>query len=261
MEKTAKLKHKPARLCYHAGMNKPHLLFISDLHLCPEQPQVTQAFLEFMQLRAPHADALYILGDFFELWIGDDDLSDFSIGIMNALQKLTDSGTPCYFIHGNRDFLIGEKMAERTGIQLLPDPYVIEYGQQRYLLSHGDSLCTDDLSHQRFRRFYLKPRNQRLFTALPIRFRRWIAHRVRQRSQYRHSNNISYRGDINHKHTVDTVITHQCHTLIHGHTHRPIIDTLSHKQQTISRITLPAWDIKPGYLIIDCDNHAELMPL
>ncbi len=123
------------------------ILFISDLHLDPSRPRVTQAFLQLLQCQASTADALYILGDFFEAWIGDDDDSELNQTVISGLKQLTDTGTPVYVMHGNRDFLLGEHFCQQSGCQLIPDPTVINSGGQSLLLMHGDTLCIDDIKY------------------------------------------------------------------------------------------------------------------
>ena len=120
-------------------------LFISDLHLEADRPEIGEQFLAFLAGPAREADALYILGDLFEAWVGDDDPSPYYAGMKDALRELTGSGVPVYFMHGNRDFMIGERFAEETGVTLLPDPYLVELHGEKVLLSHGDYLCTDDV--------------------------------------------------------------------------------------------------------------------
>ena len=226
-------------------------LFISDLHLCPNAPQVTEQFLAFLNNTARHAAALYILGDFFESWVGDDCPDAIGQAIIDALRALTLTGIPTYFIAGNRDFLIGKRFAAATGITLLNDPTPITLHQQRYLLSHGDYLCIDDHAHQRFRRLYTNHFCQRLFLLLPKSTRARIATRARQASKQRHRSAKAYLGEINHPYAIQESQRMDCQHIIHGHTHRPTQDTLTHDGQHVQRVTLPAWDHQPGYLCIN----------
>lgn len=137
-------------------------LFIADLHLCAQEPAITAGFLRFLQREAVHADALYILGDLFEAWIGDDDPEPLHAEIAAALKALQQAGVPCYFIHGNRDFLLGKRFA-RASMQLLPEEKVLELYGRRILILHGDTLCTDDQAYQQFRRKVHNPLIQKLF--------------------------------------------------------------------------------------------------
>ena len=158
-------------------------LFISDLHLDASRPAATQAFHEFLKRRAARADALYILGDLFEAWIGDDDDDPLAGEIMDALAKLTSGGVPAWFAHGNRDFLVGDEFSGRTGVTLLPETSVVSLGEENVLLMHGDSLCTDDHDYQEFRAMVRDPDWQAQFLALPLAARRALAAQARDASR------------------------------------------------------------------------------
>ncbi|HEX5538342.1 MAG TPA: UDP-2,3-diacylglucosamine diphosphatase, partial [Methylophilaceae bacterium] len=166
------------------GNGYGHSLFISDLHLCASRPAITQQFIEFLQTTAPQAQALFILGDLFEYWAGDDDLHDeHHQYIIAALRALADHGTAVYFMHGNRDFLLGEDFAAASGIILLPDPIVINLYGKRVLLSHGDALCTDDIDYQAFRQQVREPAWQQQFMQLPLAARKAQIESLRLRSE------------------------------------------------------------------------------
>jgi UDP-2,3-diacylglucosamine hydrolase len=152
-----------------------HTLFISDLHLEPKRPDITRCFFNFLQNQAPQADALYILGDFFEVWIGDDEDTIFHRSIIAALKQLTDSGLSVYFMRGNRDFLIGQAFIRATGCHLLSDPTRIQLYGKDVLLAHGDALCTADHKHQNFRKYAQNPAYNRFFLWLPLFIRRAIS--------------------------------------------------------------------------------------
>jgi UDP-2,3-diacylglucosamine hydrolase len=154
-------------------------LFISDLHLEPAHPGITRLFLNFLQHQAAQADALYILGDLFAAWIGDDDLSPFNQDMITALRELTAKGVPVYFMCGNRDFLIGEQFMAQTGCRFLSDPTVIDLYGTRVLIMHGDTLCTDDIPYQRYRRFAHNTILQRFFLGLPLGWRGKVAEWMR----------------------------------------------------------------------------------
>jgi len=157
-------------------------LFISDIHLCADRPDMTAALVRFLAHDAPGADALYVLGDLFEFWIGDDDPNPLHQQIAEAFAALSQQGVPIYFIHGNRDFMLGRQFAKRAGMTLLGDPCVIELYGERVLLSHGDLLCTLDLGYQKFRRITQLRWLRWLFLRLPLSRRQAIAHKIRGQS-------------------------------------------------------------------------------
>ncbi|MDN6071868.1 MAG: UDP-2,3-diacylglucosamine diphosphatase, partial [Enterobacterales bacterium] len=172
-------------------------LFIADLHLSEQEPAITAGFLRFLQRDAYQADALYILGDFFEYWIGDDDPQTLHREIAAALRDLTASGVPCYFIHGNRDFLIGKRFAQECGMTLLPQETLLTLYGHRILIMHGDTLCIDDEDYQRYRRKVHNPLIQTLFLWLPLRTRLNIAAKMRNRSQMTNGEKSDAIMDVN----------------------------------------------------------------
>jgi UDP-2,3-diacylglucosamine hydrolase len=194
-------------------------LFISDLHLSPQRPALTQLFVDFLEQRAPESHQLYILGDLFDAWIGDDD--DPLPEVISALKLLTEQGTRCAVMHGNRDFLLGRRFARATGCDLIPDPYLIELDGEPVLLMHGDLLCTDDLAYQRFRRRVHNPIVQRLFLWAPLTKRRRIAANYRRRSGEAMAAKADAIMDVNSTAVSRQMRRHGVRTLIHGHTHRP----------------------------------------
>jgi len=220
---------------------------------------MTRLFTQFMQTEARRASALYILGDFFDFWFGDDDLNDFSRLIIQTLRHFTDNGTPCYFMHGNHDFMVNHRFANMTGIQLLSDPHVITHHDKRYLISHGDYLCIDDIEYQRFRSTFTNPRNQKRFLLLPKWIRR-VLRRYAGKQSKAHQSKAKYINDINHRFAIKECHKYRADTLIHGHTHQPIIDHLQ-KTSPIKRITLPAWEEQGGYLEINSNNETLLKSL
>ncbi len=194
-------------------------------------------FIDFLNKIAIHADALYILGDFFESYIGDDDENPWLQEIIHALSLFTQSGPPVYFMHGNRDFLVGKLFAKKTGVHLISDPTVIQLDQQKILLTHGDQLCTQDHAHQRFRTIAYNKLVQQLFLFLPLSLRRKIADQLRHESQQCYRKKSSDFFDVSPE-AVDSMIKkYGANYIIHGHTHKPIT--------TDKRIVLPAWD-KPS---------------
>jgi len=201
------------------------ILFISDLHLSPRTPGATSLFLAFLAGRARQAEALYILGDFFEAWVGDDDRDDpFHHQIIAALRTASDSGLAIYLLHGNRDFLLGAEFAAASGITLLPDPYVLSLPTWQFVLSHGDALCTDDTAYQAFRRQVRDPAWQQAFLAKPLTERQAIAQHMRAQSEQNKQATAyaaPYLMDLNPGETDDFLRQHGYATFIHGHTHRP----------------------------------------
>ena len=213
-------------------------LFIADLHLCQEEPAITAGFLRFLQRETPGADALYILGDLFEAWIGDDDPDPLHQQIAAALRALP---LPVYFIHGNRDFLLGKRYARASGMTLLPEEQVLDLYGKRLLIMHGDTLCTDDEGYQRFRRKVHQRWLQRLFLALPLRLRQRIALRMRDSSKNANSQKSASIMDVNAQAVIDAMQRRQVQWLIHGHTHRPAVHTLTANGQPAQRLVLGAW--------------------
>ncbi len=235
-----------------------HTLFISDLHLQEDEPQITATFLDFMEHRAPHADALYILGDFFEAWIGDDDHNAFNQRIIDALQKLVESGTPIYFMRGNRDLLIGKKFAEAAKMTLLNDPCVVKLYNKSVLLSHGDILCTLDHRHQRYRKVATKPWLQKLFLMLPLSFRRKLANQMRIASRKYNSQQLPHIVDVTPEAVERIMRKHQTELMIHGHTHRPYIHEVNLEAKAAKRIVLGSWHSNGSALIYRNDGSFEL---
>ena len=217
------------------------VLFISDLHLDQQRPQITALFKDFLATEARGAGALYILGDLFEAWIGDDDPDQHHAEVQDALAALTASGVPTYFMHGNRDFLVGEAFAERTGIRLLEDPTVIElYGEPTVLL-HGDTLCTDDVEYQQFRQMVRNPAWQQEFLSQPLAARQAFADKARAESRTAQSGKAMAIMDVNEKTVAQAFRESGARRMIHGHTHRPAIHTDSLDGTTCQRIVLGDW--------------------
>ena len=211
--------------------------FISDLHLSETQPELTALFLDFMQNLAPRAEAVYILGDLFDFWIGDDEKSSLIEQVKQAIQHLTTQGIPCYFIHGNRDFLIEKKFAQETSMILLPDYQVIDLYGTPTLLCHGDTLCIDDVKYQQFRRKVHQKWRQWLFLHLPLKVRLKIAEKIRAKSKQDKAHKSDEIMDVNLPFTLKTMQTFNVSQLIHGHTHREAI----HQEKDKKRIVLGDW--------------------
>lgn len=203
-------------------------LFISDLHLDPQRPEITALFGQFLDEEARHADALYILGDLFEAWVGDDDPSDAGAFTATKLRALHEAGVPVYFIRGNRDFLLGSAYAERCGMTLLEDPSVIDlYGTQT-LISHGDLLCTDDTAYQQFRAQSRNATWQAQFLAQPLAARLAFAEQARAASKARYGELVNKGmaetiGDVTPATVQEWFAHYNVNRMIHGHTHRPAV--------------------------------------
>ncbi len=218
--------------------------FISDLHLSESQPEITQHFLHFLQNKAYAAKEVYILGDFFDFWIGDDEKSPLINKVKQAIKELSDKKVKCYFICGNRDFLIGKHFAKETGIILLPDYYVINLFGKKILICHGDTLCIDDVSYQKFRKIVHKKWLQQLFLCLPLKVRINIATKIRKKScsdkQYKSTEIM----DINPEFTEKIMQQYDVEYLIHGHTHKQAIyygKFLQQPDRLFTRIVLGDW--------------------
>lgn len=201
------------------------ILFISDLHLALQTPGVKRLFLAFLASRARAAEQLFILGDLFETWPGDDCLDDaqnvLASDVADALRELTDSGVAVSLMHGNRDFLLGHAFAARSGVRLLPDPYVLSVPAWQFVLSHGDALCTDDDDYQRFRAQVRTADWQRAFLARPLAERYQVAFALRRESEHAKRAKAGYLMDVNPVATDDFLRRYGYASLIHGHTHRP----------------------------------------
>lgn len=216
-------------------------LFISDLHLDASRPQITRLFVEFVRDEATRANALYILGDLFEAWIGDDCYDETATQVADALAHLHLHDVPCFYIHGNRDFLLGDAYARRAHMTLLPDPCVIEIEGERVLLMHGDTLCTDDAPYQAFRAQAHSPAWQRAFLARPIAERQAFAEQARAESK-RYTRSVDDAiTDVNADAVHTAMRRHGVQRLIHGHTHRPAVHRIDYIEALAQRIVLGDW--------------------
>ena len=229
-------------------------LFIADLHLQTEEPAITAGFLRFLRGEAKSADALYILGDLFEAWIGDDDPNPLHREIATAIKALVDSGVPCYFIHGNRDFLIGKRYARESGMTLLPEEQVLNLYGRNILIMHGDTLCTDDTGYLAFRAKVHTPWIQKVFLALPLFIRHRIAARMRADSKAANSSKSMEIMDVNPQAVVDAMERHHVQWLIHGHTHRPAVHELQANGQPAWRVVLGAWHSEGSMVKVTPDD-------
>lgn len=232
--------------------------FISDLHLSPARPDITALFESFLQHQAHDADALYILGDLFDAWIGDDDTSAFVQQMQQALRTLTASGVPVYFMAGNRDFLIGQQFSHATGVSVLPEPSVIDLYGRPTLLLHGDTLCTDDKSYQRFRKVIRWRPLQKLLLSLPLSWRMHIATKLRASSKTQQPLTEQQLRimDVNEHAVREAFVRHDVQYLIHGHTHRPAVH--HHRLpngEPAERIVLGDWYSQSSFLKVSAQQR------
>jgi len=227
------------------------ILLISDLHLEEKRPDITRAFLHFLATRARQAEALYILGDFFEVWIGDDAMTPFQQSIADALRALSERGTRIYLMHGNRDFMLGKGFCREAGCTLLGDPSVVELGGERVLLMHGDSLCTRDEGYMRLRRLLRNPLSLFILRHLPLSTRRKLARKLRNESRAQTRMKASDIIDVTPELIPRVLAEHGVRTLIHGHTHRPATHELEVDGRPAQRIVLGDWDQQGWALQID----------
>lgn len=239
-------------------------LFISDVHLQAERPALTRGFLGFLQQQATQAQALYILGDLFDLWLGDDAATDYHHGIAQALKQLSQQGTAIYLIHGNRDFALGPAFCQLSGMTLLADEHCLEPHETqlpaRLLLLHGDQLCTDDRGYQRMRKIYRTPWIKHLLLNLPLKLRQKIARQTRKTSRELTKNKADYIIDVNHSSVENLMQQWQASLMIHGHTHRPACHSLdlAGMNQPAQRWVLGDWSDTQGSMIQLCNGQLSL---
>lgn len=235
------------------------ILLISDLHLQEERPDITRAFLDLLATRARSAQALYILGDFFEAWIGDDAMTPYQASICQALRALSDTGTQVFLMHGNRDFLIGQAFCKAAGATLLPDPSVVELGGEQVLLMHGDSLCTRDEGYMKLRRYLRNPVSLWVLRHLPLRTRHKLARKLRSESRAQTRMKANDIVDVTPEEVPRVMQQHGVRTLVHGHTHRPAIHKLMVGDAPARRIVLGDWDRQGWALQVD-EQGFQLAP-
>ena len=229
-------------------------LFISDLHLCASRPVINAAFIDFLQNTASKVKALYILGDLFEYWAGDDDIDDaFHQQIISGFKKLSESGVKVFLMHGNRDFLIAEGFCQMAGITLLDDPTIINLHGKKALLSHGDDLCTDDVAYQQFRIQVRGKEWQHEFLSQPLQVRKKQIEAIRARSEQEKTQKSLEIMDVNAEAVNALLGKYQPDLLIHGHTHRPNQHFIDLNGRLISRWVLGDWYEQGSYLA--CDQH------
>lgn len=225
--------------------------FVADLHLTDERPVATGRFFRFLQEDVAGADALYILGDLFEAWIGDDHDEQVARDTARQLKSLAEAGTPVYFMHGNRDFMLARRYAALAGMTLLADPTRLDLYGVPTLLMHGDTLCTDDTAYQTFRRRARHPLTLALLRRLPFALRRRLARQARAGSESAKAGKSAEIMDVNGDAVVRMLHEHQARRLIHGHTHRPAQHTHAVDGRDCERWVLPDWYARWGYVVCD----------
>ncbi|WP_305417358.1 UDP-2,3-diacylglucosamine diphosphatase [Photobacterium leiognathi] len=230
-------------------------LFISDLHLSASRPDMTDCFLRFMAEDTANIDALYVLGDLFEMWIGDDEESPFLQQIKQAFKTLTDSGIPCYFVHGNRDFLIGKRFSQQTGVQLLPEHSVVDLYGKPTLILHGDTLCIEDEAYQRYRKKVHNKFIQWLFFRIPLSKRIQIGEKFRNNSSKNNQMKNQSIMDVTASEVVRVMKEFHVDQMIHGHTHRPDIHSLTIDDKPATRIVLGDWYEHGSVLVVTPDGY------
>lgn len=238
------------------------LLFVSDLHLDAARPATIRAFLELLEGPARRAEALYILGDLFEAWVGDDDPGEPGASVCAALKALSGSGVPVFLMRGNRDFLYGQHMAERCGATLLPDPCVVSLYGVPTLLMHGDLLCTDDTAYQAFRLQVRDPAWQQQFLAQPLPARQAFAAQARAASREHQQGASESIMDVTPAAVAETMARFGVSRLIHGHTHRPGMHSLLVDERPALRVVLGDWYDQGSMLWLDAEGlRLQVLPV
>ncbi len=237
-----------------------YTLFISDLHLSEETPAITADFMHLIANQARKADALYILGDLFTAWIGDDNLTAYNKAIIEAMHELS-TVTTIYLMVGNRDFLLGKRFAERSGCQLLSDPSVINLYGEPTVVAHGDLLCTQDKAHIIFRQITQKPGIQKLLLCLPLSWRQKLAYKLRAKSKRRNKRLPMATMDVNRQAMIELLRQNQTKQLIHGHTHIPSLHSFMLDGEWARRIVLNDWDSGGSLLICYPNGEKRLSSL
>ncbi len=216
-------------------------LFVSDLHLEAERPDIGKHFLQFLESDAREAEELYILGNLFEAWVGDDDPNTHYFTIKRALRKLVDSSIPVYFMHGDRDFLVGKGFANETGVKILKDPHKLTMYGRKVLLSHGDKLCTDDVQYQKIRKMTHDPEWQAKMLTRPLKDRLRISEEARRQSLEQTLNMSKEITDVNQGAVIEILRKNNADVLVHGHTHRPAVHDVDLGGRKAKRIVLGDW--------------------
>ncbi len=232
--------------------------FIADLHLSAEEPETVERFIRFLNEEAGEHKTLYILGDLFELWLGDTLPSSGSEPVLEALRTVTDGGTDIYVQHGNRDFLLGSGFEKQSGCKLIADPYLIGLDGRRILLTHGDQLCTGDLSYQKYRKLIRNPLVRWTLLHLPSTVRVAIGDKLRRRSNYDKGNKTSAIMDVTEDKVRETMREWNTRLLIHGHTHRPALHNFELDGKSAERMVLGDWESADNTIIYRDGSFRQL---
>ena len=232
-------------------------LFISDLHLDADRPEIAAQFTHFLRTEIADVDALFILGDLFESWVGDDDPNVHYAAIKSELQEVVKAGVPVFFMHGNRDFMIGDRFSMETGVQLLPDPIVVGLYGDDVLLSHGDAYCTDDVKYQSIRTMTRDPDWQSMMLRKPLAERQAFAAQAREDSKAHGESLQEEISDVNDAAIEGAFRSHNVRLMLHGHTHRPAVHEHSIDGESVKRIVLGDWFEQASFVRWD-DNGPEL---
>nr|VFJ73060.1 MAG: UDP-2,3-diacylglucosamine hydrolase [Candidatus Kentron sp. FW] len=224
--------------------------FVSDVHLSEDRQGIVETFLSFLNDSIGGADTLYILGDLFDLWLGDDDTRPPHVSVTDALRRLTERGASVGVLHGNHDFLLGKAFEKQTGCRLLPDPSIVGLYGERVLITHGDTLCTDDVGYQNYRKKVRSPVYQRLFRFLPLGQRLKWAASIRNTSREAVRDKLAHTMDVNQGAVERMILTYQVRYLVHGHTHRPAIHEISLPNGIGTRIVLGDWYRKDSNAVL-----------
>lgn len=231
------------------------ILFISDLHLDEEQPAITRGLLAFLQREAPRAQALYVLGDLFEAWVGDDHDTPLIREVIAAFRAFAGDGARAlYFMHGNRDFMIGDDFAAQAGGQLIAENIRVDLHGTRAVLAHGDGLCTDDLAYQKFRAMARTPQWMGGVRTLPIDMRLAMAAKIRSESKMHNANKADNIMDVNDEAVVALLRETRAEALIHGHTHRPAVHAVHLGDREATRYVLGDWRPDRGWCLRFTEN-------
>jgi UDP-2,3-diacylglucosamine hydrolase len=232
-------------------------LFISDLHLEANRPDIANQFLRFLETEAINSDALYILGDLFESWVGDDDPNEHYLWIKQGLLKLTRKKIPVFFMHGNRDFMIGKQFADETGVTILPDPHIIDIHGEKVLLSHGDAYCTDDAEYQAIRKMVRDAQWQAMMRGKPLQERLAFAAHAREASRARSGMISEEIMDVNAEAIEAALADAGVDIMLHGHTHRPAVHDITRNGNSARRIVLGDWYDQGS--VVRWDEHGPVL--
>lgn len=234
-----------------------YTLFISDLHLDASAPERTTSFFRFLQAQGKNADALYILGDFFDIWIGDDEQLDFHKEVISQLKKYAEN-VPVFYMHGNHDFMVGKRFEKETNCKVIKDPTTIEIYGEKIVLAHGDGLVTEDIKHMRYRNLYQKSFIKKALLFLPLRLRKYIAKKLKDNSRSHLNPNKTFTFGINDELVTDLLNNENANYLIHGHMHLPNIHPINIGENTAKRIVLDSWFKFGNYLQWEKDGDKSM---